>query len=103
MGITSSRSRKRVSAVKARSFASCSVKSFSIASAPISPTASRYGSSRASWCEERRSAPVTVCSSPEPWWSISSTCESGSSLPPKRDFVRRTPFATAPTRPRSAV
>ena len=47
-GISSSRSRNRVSAVNARSFASCSVKSFSIASAPISPTASRYGSSRAS-------------------------------------------------------
>ena len=27
------------------------------------------------WCDARRSAPVTVCSSPEPWCSISSTCE----------------------------
>ena len=50
-GISSSRSRNRVSAVNARSFASCSGKRRSIASAPISPTASRYGSSRASWCE----------------------------------------------------
>ena len=40
-GISSSRSRKRVSAVNARSFASCSGKSRSIASAPIRPTASR--------------------------------------------------------------
>ena len=42
-GASSSRSRNRVSAANARSFASCSVKSRSIASAPISPTASRYG------------------------------------------------------------
>src|SRR5438270_861497 len=34
---------------------------------------------------------------------MSSTCESGSSRAPKRDVVLRTPFATAPTRPRSRV
>ena len=38
-----------------------------------------------------------------PWWSISSTCESGSSRAPNRDFVLRTPFAIAPIRPRSSV
>ena len=48
-------------------------------------------------------SPVTVCSSPLPWWSISSTWPSGSSRPPKRNVVRRTPFAIAPTRPRLAV
>ena len=52
-GSASSRSRKRVSAANARSFASCSVKSRSIASAPTSPTASLYGSSRVSRWEER--------------------------------------------------
>ena len=96
-------SRNRVSASKAFGFRSCSVKSRSIASSPTSPTASRYGSSRASRCGRRSDAPVTVASSPLPWCSISSTWLSGSSRAPKRDFVRRMPFATAPTRPRSSV
>ena len=84
-------------------FRSCSVKSRSIASSPTSPTDSRYGSSRASRCGRTSDAPVTVPSSPLPWWSISSTWLSGSRRPPNRDFVRRIPFATAPTRPRSSV
>ena len=60
-------------------------------------------SSRAPRCARTSDAPVTVPSSPLPWWSISSTWLSGSSRPPNRDFVRRIPFATAPTRPRSSV
>ncbi len=92
-----------MSASKARGFRSCSVKSRSIASSPINPTARRYESSRASLCGFTSEAPVTVASSPLPWWSISSTWLSGSSRPPNRDFVRRIPFATAPTRPRSSV
>ncbi len=103
-GGTSSRaSRKRVSAVNAFSFASCSVKRRSIASSPIMPTWSRYGSVRIRSCERTSEAPVTVSSSPRPWWSTSSTWEKGSSRAPKRDLVLRTPFATAPTRPRSCV
>src|SRR5689334_4107741 len=99
----SSRSRKRTTALNARSFASCSGKSRSIASAPTSPTPRRYDSSRASRCDRTSSAPVTVWSSPPPWCSRSSTWLSGSRRPPNRDFVLRTPFATAPIRPRSRV
>ena len=40
---------------------------------------------------------------PRPRWSPSSTCEKGSRRPPKRLFVRRTPFAIAPIRPLAAV
>ena len=45
------------------------------------------------WTSE---APVTVSSSPRPWWSTSSTWENGSSRAPNRDLVLRTPLATAP-------
>ena len=100
---SSSTSRKRVSASNARGFRSCSVNRRSIASSPTSPTDSRYDSSRAPRCARTSDAPVTVPSSPLPWWSISSTWLSGSSRAPNRDFVRRIPFATAPTRPRSSV
>ena len=51
----------------------------------------------------RSPPPVTVHSSPRPSCSTRLTRNSGSSRPPKRDFVRRTPLAIAPTRPRSAV
>jgi len=53
--------------VNARSFFSCSVKSRSIASAPISPTLSLYVWSRTALWELIRSTPVTVCNSPAPW------------------------------------
>ena len=45
---------------------------------------------------------MTVCSSPRPSCSTSSTWESGSSRPPNRDRVFLAPFAIAPTRPRSS-
>jgi hypothetical protein len=38
-----------------------------------------------------------------PWANWQSTCENGSSLAPKRELVRRTPFATARTSPCSRV
>jgi hypothetical protein len=59
-------------------------------------------SSRVGRCASTSETPVTVCNSPPPWWSRSSTCEKGSRRAPKRDFVFRTPFAIAPMRPRSA-
>ena len=46
---------------------------------------------------------VIVQSSPRPSWSTRFTRLSGSSRPPRRERTRRTPFAIAPTRPRSAV
>ena len=45
---------------------------------------------------------LTVQSSPRPSCSTSRTRLSGSSRPPSRERTRRTPLATAPTRPRSA-
>ena len=92
-----------MSAANARSFASCSVKRRSIASAPIRPTASRYGFSRTALCGRIELDAGDGVQLAAPWWSISSTWPSGSSRPPKREVVFRTPLAIAPTRPRSAV
>ena len=90
--------------VNARAFASGSPKSRSIASAADQPDAEPIGAlARLRGASATSSTPVTVCSSPEPSWSTSSTCESGSSRAPKRDFVFLTPFAIAPIRPRSRV
>ena len=89
--------RRRAAAGRARGAAS------STASAPIRATLSVYGRSRTAACAETMSAPETVCSSPRPSCSMSAARVSGSSRPPNRDVVLRTPFAIAFTRPRSAV
>ena len=82
-------------------FASGSPNSRSIASAPMSPTRAGTPPRAPHDATGQGSTPVTVCSSPAPLVEHSSTCDSGSRRAPKRDFVRRTPFAIAPIRPRS--
>ena len=82
-----------------------------------SPESSRRSTDSQAWVarssEPRRSrmagwactvsAALTVHRSPRPSCSTRFTRASGSRRPPSRDFTRRTPLATAPTRPRSAL
>ena len=65
--------------------------------APARAARAPRGASRA--CRRRE----TVCSSPRPSCSTSATWLNGSSRAPTRERVRRTPLATAPTRPREGV
>ena len=93
---SSSASRNRVSARNARSFRSSSVNRRSIASSPTSPPGggSRPNApGRASGRARRRSRSRALPAAMDGELDVGE----GSSRPPKRLFVRRTPFATTPS------